>query len=387
MGTEMSPLDSQRRCRLIAEKMADLISILDMNLRFTYVSPASIRLRGFTVDEAMAQSLEQVLTPESLRLGLALFEEEMQQEASGTADPDRTRILEVEAYKKDGSTIWMEINLSFLHDGKGNPVEFLMVSRDITERKRRASELLKEQNLASLGILAGGIAHDFNNLMGIVQGYIEMALMELPSDHVTRRRLLAAIQKISQTKELTSRLITFSRGGSGLKEMIDIPDIIRDAVYKCVKGMDVHVEFNFDTDLPRVEVDEDQMRNVFYNLTTNAVEAMPDGGCLSIHVQKVRLSAGDVLGLKEGSYLKVNIIDDGSGISEEHLSKIFDPYFTTKRMGTQRGMGLGLSICYSVLKQHGGHISVESRPREGASFALYLPVSVPRPIVGGSQST
>jgi PAS domain S-box-containing protein len=383
----MSPLDSQRKYRLITEKMADLISILDMNLRVTYVSPASMRLRGFTVDEAMEQSLEQVLTPASLRLGLALFEEEKQQEASGTADPDRTRILEVEVYKKDGSTIWMEINLSFLRDKDGKPVEILVVFRDITNRKRRASELLKEQNLESLGILAGGIAHDFNNLMGIVQGYIEMTLMELPPDHVIRQRLLAAIQKISQTKELTSRLITFSRGGGCLREGIDITNIIRDAVYKCVKGTDVQVAFDFDTDLPRIEVDEDQMKHVFYNLTTNAVEAMPDGGCLSIHVQKVRISAGDVLGLKEGSYLKVDIIDDGSGISEEHLSKIFDPYFTTKRMGTQRGMGLGLSICYSVLKQHGGHISVESRPREGASIALYLPVSIPRPIVGGSQST
>jgi PAS domain S-box-containing protein len=127
---------SEEKYRLIAENTADLISIIDMNLRFTYVSPATMRLRGFTVEEAMGQTLEQVLTPESIRLGLASFEEEMQLEASGTADPNRRRTLEVEEYKKDGSTIWVEVNLSFLRDNDGKPVGILMVSRDMSERKR-----------------------------------------------------------------------------------------------------------------------------------------------------------------------------------------------------------------------------------------------------------
>jgi PAS domain S-box-containing protein len=135
--------ESEAKYRLIAENTADLISIMDRNLRFTYVSPASMRLLGFTAEEAMERTLEQVLTPESMRLCLTVFEKEMQLEASGTADPDRTRILELEEYKKDGSIIWVEVNLSFIRDNDRKPINILIVSRDITVRKR-AEEKLRE---------------------------------------------------------------------------------------------------------------------------------------------------------------------------------------------------------------------------------------------------
>jgi PAS domain S-box-containing protein len=148
--TEQSLRESEEKYRLIAENTADLISILDMNLHFTYVSPASMRFRGFTAEEAMEQTLDQVLTPESLRLGLALFEEEMQLEASRTADPDRTRILELEEYKKDGSIILVEVHLSFLRDKDRKPVGIIIVSRDITERKRVEQETATLINIERL---------------------------------------------------------------------------------------------------------------------------------------------------------------------------------------------------------------------------------------------
>jgi two-component system, cell cycle sensor histidine kinase and response regulator CckA len=132
---EQALRDSEKKYRLIAENTADLISILDMDLHLTYISPASMRLRGFTVEEAMTQTLEEVLTPESMQKAIAVFEEEMQMEASGTADADRTRIMELEEYRKDGSIVWMEVSLSFLRDKEGKPIEILAVSRDITDRK------------------------------------------------------------------------------------------------------------------------------------------------------------------------------------------------------------------------------------------------------------
>jgi PAS domain S-box-containing protein len=134
---------SENKYRIIAENTADPIAILDMNLHFTYVSPNIMRLNGLTIDEAMSQTLEQVLTPESMRLVMTVFEEEMQLEASGKADPDRTRILEVEEYKKDGSTIWVGVSFSFLRDNDRKPVEIIMVSRDITER-RKMEEALRQ---------------------------------------------------------------------------------------------------------------------------------------------------------------------------------------------------------------------------------------------------
>jgi len=139
--TEEALRESEAKYRIITENTADQIAILDMDMHFIYISPNIMRLRGLTVDESMAQTLEQVLTPESMRLGLTVFEEEVQLEASGEADPDRTRILEVEECKKDGSTIWVEVNFSFLRDNDGKPVQIIMVSRDITERKRAEEKL------------------------------------------------------------------------------------------------------------------------------------------------------------------------------------------------------------------------------------------------------
>jgi two-component system cell cycle sensor histidine kinase/response regulator CckA len=135
--------ESEKKYRLIAENTADLISVLNMDMHFSYVSPASIRLRGFTVEEAMAQTLEQVLTPESMKDAISVFEEEMLKEASGTSDPNRMRILELEQYKKDGSTAWMEVSLSFLRDSDGKPVQILAVTRDISDRKQ-AEKALRE---------------------------------------------------------------------------------------------------------------------------------------------------------------------------------------------------------------------------------------------------
>jgi two-component system cell cycle sensor histidine kinase/response regulator CckA len=156
--------DSEKKYRLIAENTADLISIMDMNLHFTYVSPASMRLRGFTVEEAMAQTIEQVLTPESLRTAIAVFENEMLLEASGTADPDRTRILELEQYKKDGSTVWMEVSISFLRDKDGNAVEILAVTRDISDRKLNEIALRENEEKFRLTYRSSPDAVNINRL-------------------------------------------------------------------------------------------------------------------------------------------------------------------------------------------------------------------------------
>jgi PAS domain S-box-containing protein len=493
--------ESEKRYRLIAENTADLISIMDMNLRFTYLSPAIMRLRGFTVEEAMEQTMDQILTPDSISLILSAYKEEMHLEASGTADPGRIRIMEVENYKKDGTASWVESSLSFLHDREGNPIGILMVTRDIskrkqadealriseekyrflannipdiiysldgdgnivaindsafehygysaqdamgkpfisfvypedreiliksflkaleekrkvtiglkfrivaengssywfelnararfdslgryigedgvlrdiTERKKMEEELLRAQKLESIGTLAGGIAHDFNNLMAIVYGHIDLALLDLPLGHSAYKQLQAAILGINQTKDLTNKLITFSCGGSPYKEIFDVSDILRDAVRSKTKGSEVKVTFNLISDLWKAEADELQLRQCFYNLTINALEAMPEGGTLTISAENALVSASEVPGLQQDSYIKIIFTDDGTGIPEEHLSRIFDPYFTTKQMGAQKGAGLGLAVCYAVLKNHNGHITVKSMQGKGTSFILFFP--------------
>ena len=180
---------SEEKYRLIAENTADLISVLDMNLHFTYISPASMRLRGYTVDEAMEQTLEQVLTPESMQLGLTVFEEEMQLETSGTADPDRTRILELEEYKKDGSIIWVEANFSFLRDKDRKPVGILIVSRDISERKKAEDVLRKSEEKyqtlvenanETILVIQDGMVKFVNSKASESFGYTEQEFLSTP---------------------------------------------------------------------------------------------------------------------------------------------------------------------------------------------------------------
>ena len=191
-------------------------------------------LRGFTVEEAMAQTLEQVLTPESMRLALDVFEKEMLLEASGTADPDRTRILELEEYKKDGSIVWVEVSFSFLRDKDRKPVEILIVTRDITERKRMEAEKaeLETQNrqlqkAESLGRMAGAIAHNFNNQLQVVIGNLEMAMVDQPGGSETLAEALKAARKAA---EVSALMLTYSGKQPGKHEPIDLSAACRQSL-------------------------------------------------------------------------------------------------------------------------------------------------------------
>lgn len=286
-----------------------------------------------------------------------------------------SQMCEMRMVRKDCSPFWVYLKTTIVQGGPGEPV-YRVVLSDVTERKRMEAELLQAQNLESLGILAGGIAHDFNNLMTVILGNIELAMMRLPANHDSRSYLKTALQSAEQTKDLTGRFITFSRGGFSVKHMSDILGILREVVQKAVRDTTVRVTFDIEKDLWPVEADETLIRQVFSNLTVNAVEAMSDGGTLTIEAENIEVDNTNSLPLREGSYLRIIFADDGTGISEKDLSSIFDPYYTTKGMGAQKGLGLGLSVCYSVLKKHDGHIAVTSQPGKGATFTLYFPTLV-----------
>jgi two-component system, cell cycle sensor histidine kinase and response regulator CckA len=290
---------------------------------------------------------------------------------------------------KDGRIKWVSEICRTEYDKRGNPTKSFGVVQDITERKRIEEELVRAQKLESLGILAGGIAHDFNNLLMGVLGNIELAMMGLPADHPSYPLLKAALHAAGQTGDLTGRLITFAKGGFLLKHARDLSTILRTAVMKSIGGTAVRVAFEIEEDLWPVEVDETQIRQVFHNLTVNAVEAMPDGGTLTIRAKNTEIRDIKTLPLREGRYLGIVFADTGRGIGEQDLSRIYEPYFTTKNMGDQKGMGLGLSVCYSVLKNHDGYITVASQQGKGAVFTLYLPALTEktRPEEKGGETT
>jgi CheY-like chemotaxis protein len=237
-------------------------------------------------------------------------------------------------------------------------------------------EFLKAQKLESIGILSGGIAHDFNNLLSVIVGNIELAKDDIKFE-VGVSGFLTEVEKASiQAQELTKQLITFSKGGAPVKKTGSIGDLLKETTDFSLSGSNVKSEFFFPDDLWLVEYDEGQMSHAIKNIIINAVESMPDGGTIDVRAENFdnhSETPDSSLPFPEGKYAKISIRDQGIGIPEERLSKIFDPYFSTKEMGIQKGMGLGLATTYSIINRHAGHITVESEVGVGATFTLYLP--------------
>ena len=261
-------------------------------------------------------------------------------------------------------------------DSKGSVAKVALFVRDITERKKMEEELLKVQKLESLGVLAGGIAHDFNNILTAIIGNISLAQMYAKPGEKIYKILEQAEKASLRAKELTQRFITFSKGGAPKKKKVSISELVRESVSLALSGLNVRCEFFFSDDLWEVKIDEGQMRQVINALAANADEAMPEGETIRVFGENIAIEAKKAvpgLPLREGKYIKLSFQDQGKGIPDEYMSKIFDPYFSTKKRGTQKGMGLGLSTAYSIINKHNGHISIDSEVGVGTVVHVYLP--------------
>ena len=252
----------------------------------------------------------------------------------------------------------------------------LSIAIDISERKKIEYELEKLRRLESIGILASGVAHDFNNLLTGILGNISLVKQYLDPEDMIFKRLSTAEKSCFEAREITSRLITFSKGGEPVKKVTRVQQLLKEAHCPLIKDTNITFEYNLPDNLYPVEIDEGQIRNVIINILTNAAEAMPEGGKIDISAANLEITEKDNLPIKEGSYVKVSIRDRGRGIQVEEISRIFDPYFSTKERGVKKGMGLGLTICHSIIRKHEGFITVESMPGAGTTFHLYLPASL-----------
>ena len=270
---------------------------------------------------------------------------------------------------RDGTERVIADSGSPIRDRNSNIIGIVLVFRDITEKQKVEQELLRTQKLDSLGNLAGGIAHDFNNILTAVLSNANLAKMYTKEDEVTEK--LTVIEKATlQAKNLTQQLLTFSRGGAPVKKTTSMRELIMDSATFALRGSNVRCEFDMPDSLWFADVDEGQISQVINNIIMNADEAMPEGGVIKVRAENVVVGE-DALPLKEGNYVRISIADSGVGIPRNYVQKIFDPYFTTK----QKGSGLGLSTCYSIVKRHEGHIDVESELGVGTTFQVYLPGS------------
>lgn len=274
----------------------------------------------------------------------------------------------------DGGQILLSTSKVPLRDADNRIIGILGTYEDITQRKWAEEELYKMEKLESLGLLAGGIAHDFNNILMVIMGNISFAKMQIPPSENAYERLTIAESAAMQAKDLTRQFFTFAKGGAPIKDILSVANIVGRYSRFALSGTKSTCTSTIPGDLWPIDADEGQIGQALTNILINADQSMRGGGDIRIDCENTDLREDDTLPLPPGKYVKISITDQGNGISEEHLNKIFDPYFTTR--GT--GRGLGLASAYSIVRQHGGTIAVASIPGSGTTFTLYLPAAETR---------
>jgi PAS domain S-box-containing protein len=294
-----------------------------------------------------------------------LLRERLAARAAGESGPFTG---EFEAMSTAGHPLWVLIHSTVeLEDGR--PVRATLVVHDITERKKMEAELQKVEKLESLGVLAGGIAHDFNNLLTAILGNLSVAKLRAVANPELVRHHEAAEKACRRAQLLTQQLLTFSAGGVPVKHATSIRQLIEECTEFALRGSPARCDLRLAEDLWAAEVDEGQIGQVVSNLVINASQASVDGGEIVVTAANFEAEPGSEIA--PGRYVHLAVADQGIGIAEGHLTKIFDPFFTTK----EDGSGLGLAIAFSIVKQHQGHLAVESGLGRGATFHVYLPAA------------
>jgi PAS domain S-box-containing protein len=358
---EVALKESEKRYRHLFENMNDAAFLAEVDSgTIIGTNRAAEALLGRKQAEIIGMHQSELHPEELFNQYRDIFNEHRAQETA-TA-------YECEVMRADGSIVLVDISASTFSIG-GNKL-VLGIFHDITVRKQMEQEIQKSQKLESLGLLAGGIAHDFNNLLTAIMGNVSFSLHFLKKEDKLYNRLIEAEKATMRARDLTKQLITFSKGGAPITETIEIGEMIEESASFALRGSNVKYALTIAPGTPAIAADPGQINQVLNNLIINADQSMPEGGTININAKSIDLGS-DFAPLPGGRYVKISITDQGAGIPEKHLQKIFDPYFSTK----QKGSGLGLASTYSIIEKHLGHIGVESEVGVGTTFTIYLPAS------------
>lgn len=352
---------SDRKLQAIFEATQEGILLLDNNLVYVEANPAACKIFGRSREEILGRELGSFL-----------------REHEGSNNQLKT------VMSRDSAAGAGEIRLpdgklrQFEYTARSNvlPNMHLLVTRDVTERKRLESQLQQAQKMEAVGQLAGGIAHDFNNMLTVIRGYCELLQRLLPPESEHRRYADTILQATEKATLTTQQLLAFSRRQVVQARETNLNSVVQEMgkLLQKLIGEDIKLRIALDDRLGIVMADPGQIGQILLNLAVNARDAMPNGGVIRIETSNVKIDdtyAHTHLKVKRGDYVMLTVTDTGCGMSAEVLSRIFEPFFTTKAAG--KGTGLGLSTVYGIIEQSKGAVYVYSEPGEGTSFKIYLP--------------
>ncbi len=361
---EESLAEEKERLAVTLRSIGDGVISTDREGRIILMNRMAENLTGRRQEQALGKSLESVFHIIDENTG-ERAEDPVKKvlDTEGSINLSEQTIL----VGADGSERVIADSAAPIRDRESKVIGVVIVFRDVTQKRKLESELMRTEKLESIGILAGGIAHDFNNILTAILANISMSRMLVKDMPKLDSRLEEAEKACGRAKSLTRQLLTFTKGGTPLKSAISIKNLVRESCLFALHGSNVDCEFDFQEDIWPVEVDEGQISQVIHNLVINSDQAMPQGGTLHVKVENIELK--EHTWLAPGPYTLTTVADEGVGIPQDYLEKIFDPFFTTK----EKGSGLGLATSYSIVHQHDGHIEVCSQPGKGTIFTIYLP--------------
>lgn len=372
-------LEMEEKRRLLAavvEQTADSVMITDTHGHIEYVNPAFEATSGYNFEEIRGK------TPRILKSGrMKSYQYKLLWQQITQGRPWSGILVNK---KKDGSLFEEENTITPVTDETGQIHHFVAVKRDVTQQLQQEQQVRRAQKMQAIGTLAGGVAHDFNNILTALMGFAELSLDRAKEDTILHDNLQEIISASSRAGKLINQILTFSRQSEKQVASMCLSIIVKEVLTllraTLPANIDIHLGKSCDA---MVQVDPTQIHQVILNLCTNAYQALPpEGGEIIVSLERKYVGSfeGVRLGhLPHGDYVLLIVEDNGNGIPQEHLNRIFEPYFTTKQQ--QEGTGLGLSVVHGIVNDHKGTVVVESQPRIGSVFTVYLPE------ISGEQTT
>jgi PAS domain S-box-containing protein len=359
---EKEQKESEERYRELVENIDDIVYVTEGTGRIIYLNKAFEHLSGYTREEMLRKNYMEILTPESLGDVLKMFKKQKKGQNLG--------VFEMSFFDKDGTEKSIEVREKHIFEGD-RVIEVHGLGRDITQKKKMALQLLQAEKLSAVGTMISGVAHELNNPLTSIIGNAQMlAKRDVPED--IKGKLEVIIKESIRSSKIVGGLLAFAREHKPERKMININDTLMESLklreYD-LKVSNISVQTLLSEDLPETSADAYQLHQVFINIINNARDALSGKDRAALAIRTYRKDDG----------ILIEFDDNGPGISKELVKKIFDPFFTTKEAG--KGTGLGLSMAYGIIKEHGGTISIESKPGKGAKFTVTLPIVEDREVI------